>query len=641
MKYTIIDIECDNLLENVTTIYCLYYMKVENNIIIEQNFITNYDEIKDFILAQDTIVGHNIVNYDIPVIEKTLSIKVKTRLIDTLVLSWYLYPKNKKHGLEQWGDYFKIKKKQIEDWQFLEISEYIERCRIDVKINYNLFIKQLEYLNNIYDGDITNINNIINYLVFKMDCIKEQLENPCEIDIIKLNDSLEKLEKLMDEKINILSFSMPKVVNYKEVKKPTKFFRKDGSLTISAVNWFNILEERNLPETYDDSVFIKISEELGNPNSSLQLKEWLYSLGWIPDTYEVREDVNGNVSEVPQIYDNDEVCDSIKKLYVVEPMLEHLNMLSLIRHRLGILKSFKKEINNNLIGASIAGLTNTLRFKHKKPMVNLPKGNKFFGKEIRELITTSPNYVLCGSDMSSLEDSTKQHYMYFFDPEYVTQMRVKGFDPHIDIAVFAELMTKEEESTFKELKNKTNAAEDLTKEEKEIYYYLNNIRGNAKVVNFSAVYGAGPPKIAKTLGCTLEFAKKLHKAYWDRNKAVKAVAKSCIVKKIIVDNEEQMWLFNPVSGFWYSLRYEKDIFSTLNQSTGVYCFDLYVFNVRQQGIKIQMQMHDEILFKLLESLKEEIKIKLKNSIDKVNAALKLNIPLNISFDFGANYYQVH
>lgn len=52
-------------------------------------------------------------------------------------------------------------------------------------------------------------------------------------------------------------------------------------------------------------------------------------------------------------------------------------------------------------------------------------------------------------------------------------------------------------------------------------------------------------------------------------------------------------------------------------------------------------MHDEILFKLLESLKEEIKIKLKNSIDKVNAALKLNIPLNISFDFGANYYQVH
>ena len=368
MKYTIIDIECDNLLENVTTIYCLYYMKVENNIIIEQNFITNYDEIKDFILAQDTIVGHNIVNYDIPVIEKILSIKVKTRLIDTLVLSWYLYPKNKKHGLEQWGDYFKIKKKQIEDWQFLEISEYIERCRIDVKINYNLFIKQLEYLNNIYDGDITNINNIVNYLVFKMDCIKEQLENPCKIDIIKLNDSLEKLEKLMDEKINILSFSMPKVVNYKEVKKPTKFFRKDGSLTISAVNWFNILEERNLPETYDDSVFIKISEELGNPNSSLQLKEWLYSLGWIPDTYEVREDVNGNVSEVPQIYDNDEVCDSIKKLYVVEPMLEHLNMLSLIRHRLGILKSFKKEINNNLIGASIAGLTNTLRFKHRKPI---------------------------------------------------------------------------------------------------------------------------------------------------------------------------------------------------------------------------------------------------------------------------------
>jgi hypothetical protein len=35
-----------------------------------------------------------------------------------------------------------------------------------------------------------------------------------------------------------------------------------------------------------------------------------------------------------------------------------------------------------------------------------------------------------------------------------------------------------------------------------------------------------------------------------------------------------MWLYNPVSKFWYSAIY-KDIFSTLNQGTGVYCFDTW------------------------------------------------------------------
>ena len=150
--------------------------------------------------------------------------------------------------------------------------------------------------------------------------------------------------------------------------------------------------------------------------------------------------------------------------------------------------------------------------------------------------------------MSSLEDTTKQHYMYFFDPEYVTQMRVPGFDPHLDIAVLAGMLTPEQSEQHKR---------------KEVDY--SQIRNKAKTVNFAGVYGAGPPKIALTTGMPLQQAQKLHKTYWDRNKAVKQVAKSAKTKTTIVDGIEQMWLFNPVSKFWYSLRFEKDKFSTLNQ----------------------------------------------------------------------------
>ena len=226
--------------------------------------------------------------------------------------------------------------------------------------------------------------------------------------------------------------------------------------------------------------------------------------------------------------------------------------------------------------------------------------------------------------MSSLEDTTKQHYMYFFDPEYVTQMRVPGFDPHLDIAVLAGMLTPEQVAQHKA---------------KEVDY--SEIRNKAKIVNFAGVYGAGPPKIALTTGMPLPQAVKLHKTYWERNKAVKLVAKSAITKTLRFEGEEQMWLYNPVSKFWYSLRYEKDKFSTLNQGTGVYCFDLWVREVRLKGIEIMIQYHDEIVFHTKITEQEKVSKQLLDSIEKVNRIVKLNVPLGVSVDFGKTYADVH
>lgn len=226
--------------------------------------------------------------------------------------------------------------------------------------------------------------------------------------------------------------------------------------------------------------------------------------------------------------------------------------------------------------------------------------------------------------MSSLEDTTKQHYMYFFDPEYVTQMRVPGFDPHLDIAVLAGMLTFEQAEQHKR---------------KEVDY--SQVRNKAKTVNFAGVYGAGPPKIALTTGMPLQQAKKLHKTYWERNKAVKQVAASFKTKTTYYEGEEQMWLLNPVSGFWYSLRYEKDKFSTGNQGLGVYMFDLWVREVRLGGIKIMFQYHDEIAFHLKETEQEIVRKKLLDSIERVNNIVKLNVPLGVSVDFGKKYSDIH
>jgi DNA polymerase I-like protein with 3'-5' exonuclease and polymerase domains len=283
------------------------------------------------------------------------------------------------------------------------------------------------------------------------------------------------------------------------------------------------------------------------------------------------------------------------------------------------LDGFLANQKDGYIEPSMAGLTNTLRLKHVN-IVNLPGVEKKLGKEIRGSLIASSGELLCGSDMSSLEDTTKQHYMYNYDPEYVREMRTPGFDPHLDIAMLAGILTKDQVEEHKSGKKKHNEA-----------------RKKAKVVNFSAVYGAGAPKIAITSGLPLKEAKKLHEIYWKRNKAVKQIAEACIVKQI----GQKKWLYNPVSKFWYSLRAEKDRFSTLNQGTGVYCFDSYIRKVREKGVKVSLQMHDEILFRLAEGSKEEISEKLKTSIAEVNEEIKLNVPLGISMDFGYNYAACH
>jgi hypothetical protein len=93
------------------------------------------------------------------------------------------------------------------------------------------------------------------------------------------------------------------------------------------------------------------------------------------------------------------------------------------------------------VKAEIAGVTNTLRFRHSV-VVNVPKVEKPYGKEIRSLLTVEEGLILCGSDMSSLEDRIKHHFLYPFDPDYVNDMARDDYDPHIALAIMAGLSVR-------------------------------------------------------------------------------------------------------------------------------------------------------------------------------------------------------
>ena len=208
-------------------------------------------------------------------------------------------------------------------------------------------------------------------------------------------------------------------------------------------------------------------------------------------------------------------------------------------------------------------------------------------------------------------------------------MLAPDFDPHLSLAAFAGAISEEDMESYK----------NPTKEFKlsSTYRAVASARKQYKQVNYSCVYGAGGATVARGAGCSEAEGNKLVEAYWKRNWAVKAIAEDQEVRTF----NKQKWLFNPVSRFWYNLRHEKDRFSTLNQGTGVYCFDMWVMKVREKKMPIIGQFHDEIIGLIRKGLREKATACLKWAVGEVNKMLKLNRDLDVDVQFGDSYADIH
>jgi DNA polymerase I-like protein with 3'-5' exonuclease and polymerase domains len=179
---------------------------------------------------------------------------------------------------------------------------------------------------------------------------------------------------------------------------------------------------------------------------------------------------------------------------------------------------------------------------------------------------------------------------------------------------------------------------NLPKDQQEkLFKGLTAKRKKAKVVTYSATYGVGKAKLARSSGMTEAEAASLLESFWQLNWAVKQFASEQEVRTI----NRQMWVKNPVNNFWYSLRFEKDIFSTLNQGTGAYCFDQWVAYYLTKGLNIIGQFHDESINRIVVGKEKEHEATLRWAIDKVNEKLKLNINLDIDVQFGKCYCDIH
>lgn len=590
-------------------------------------------------------IGHNITRFDRPVIQRLLGIKVRAKLVDTLALSWALFPERTTHGLADWGEEFGVPKPPIEDWVGLTYEEYRHRCEEDVRINTLLWEHIWSYLCELYSNE-DEIWRYIDYLQFKMECAALQEESKWKLNKPKAIALKEQLSDAYKSEMERLKLAMPKVPVSVTKKLPAKPYKKNGDLSATGKRWFDLLDSLGKPHDTESVTYIDHYDE-PNPASNVQIKDWLFSLGWEPCTFKYKRDKDtGDVRAIPQIRTKDDdnnplLTDSVMRLIDAVPALEALRDTGVLKHRLDVVTGFLEAEEDGFICARINGLTNTLRFKHKEA-VNLPGVGVPWGAELRGCLVARDGYELLGSDQAALEDRTKQHYMWPYDPEYVKEMLSDSYDPHIKMAVVAGMITEAQGDLFRWKKGliskmpheyegftKTAIAEEIAR--------IKPARHKGKQTNYASTYGAGGKRIALTAGCSEKEGMQLFDAYWKINWSLKAIAEAQRTKKV----NGQMWLYNPVSRFWYSLRHKKDIFSTLNQGTGVYCFDTWVKYILSKRRQLTAQFHDEVVLEIKKGHRAQAEKLVRWAVDMANKELKLNRDLDISVDFGDCYADIH
>ena len=575
------------------------------------------------------VIAHNSKRYDIPTLERIYGFKCKARVVDTLALSWYLYPERVRHGLEWWGEEFGVPKPVVTDWQGLSYGEYKHRCEEDVRINTLLWEQIKKHLLELY-GSEEGMWALIDYLMFKMDCAVEQERSRWRLDKAKALALQEHLQEALSEAHTELQKVMPDVPIMTTKECPAKPYKRNGSLSVHGERWVALLKEHNKHPDTKKITYIS-GYNKANPQSDPQIKAWLFGLGWQPCTFKYKRNKETNeVREIPQVRtkdgDNNAILTpSVERLAEDVPEVGALQQVGVVKHRLDVVNGFITNERDGFVRARIKGLTNTLRFQHTE-VVNLPGIDKPYGKDLRGCLIAREGYELCGSDMCSLEDRTKQHYMWPHDPDYVKEMMTDDFDPHIDLCVVGGFMSKAEAKGFK---MKTLSA--------SIMKTLGAVRKRGKAANYACVYGAKGATVARSAGISKKEGDKLVDAYWVRNWSVKVIAEEQTVRTV----RGQMWLLNPVSKLWYPLRYDKDRFSTLNQGTGTYCFDMWVKKIMSKRKQLNGQFHDEVVLEIKKGYREQAVKLLKWAIKEVNSSLKLNRELDVDVQFGGNYAEIH
>jgi len=605
-------------------------------------------ELQQWLTEGHSLVMHNGMGYDGEAL-KFFGYDVSNNyIVDTMYLAWYLEPRRMRYGLEYYGEEFGIPKPPIMDWINGPQEEYNRRVMQDCRIQEKLWDKLWNMLLTIYGNEVESWR-LIDYLMIKSKHLVSAQRTKWKLNIPGAEELSAELHVDKEIRHKELVAVMPKVPLYKDKKRCAKPFKGNGSLSSHGIKWvrfclqygidFNSIEEYKWHDGYNE----------GNPNAHGQIKEWLFDLGWQPETfvYKTEYDEYGKRKErkIPQI--NVKNSGGLLDPDIVRMLDDHIQLkflegLGIVNHRISIVDGWLRDHINGYLIAGIGGLTNTLRLKHRE-VVNVPSDRVPYGSRLRALLIADEGYVSLGSDLSSLEDRCKHHYQIPLDPEYVKEQSHADFDPHLLIAGLAGLVSDKDIAEFKLGLNEDNSP--VGKLNKDQFKHIKkSVRPKGKATNYGCQYGAGAKNISRQAKVSFQVAELLHAAYWEANWSIKEIAASTEVKAACGEK----WQRNTVNGIWYWLKAEKDRFSTLCQGTGSFVFDMWleqVFVICQTRWKrdpqVHAQFHDEFILKCKSNLKDLWSEVVMTAIAQTNGLLGMRREMNCDVQFGVSYDQIH
>ena len=412
----IFDIETDDL--NATKVWCLVAKELNGKI---HKF--GHNQIQDgldLLSTADALIGHNIIGFDLPVLEKLYDFKFTGQVIDTLVMSRLYNPvRENGHSLKTWG--FRVNMYKKEQPEFTTYSpEMLEYCVGDVCLNEKVY----EHLLNEGKG-FSEQSLELEHRVAKI--INQQEKSGFYFDSRK---AMELLADLQDKKsqteLAVQTTFKPKLVDDKIV---TPYVRKDGQLSkrgLTDKEYDTCMTQKN----YEPFMRKKLVEF--NLGSRKQIGEYLIDFGWKPERF--------TPTGQPIVDEG-----TLKKIEHIEEAKLIANYL-LYQKRIAQISSWIDELKDDRVhGKVIPNGTITGRMTHRNPnMAQVPNIHSPFGKECRACWTVPEGYKLVGIDASGLELRMLAHYMK--DDNYINE--VLHGDIHTTNQELAGLKTRDQAKTF-------------------------------------------------------------------------------------------------------------------------------------------------------------------------------------------------
>jgi DNA polymerase I-like protein with 3'-5' exonuclease and polymerase domains len=587
MTRVVFDIETDSL--KPSKIWCL----VAKNIDSGQLYTFGPDQIEqacDLLEKSTYLVGHNILGYDIPVLERLTGRKVvseNTKVVDTLILSRLFNPTRSgpnAHALATWGAPSRLNFPKIVFEEYDRYSaEMLDYCIRDVELNLEVF----KYLQK--EGKGFSVKSVmLEHEVSKI--LERQTKQGFLIDQEKAYLLLAQLrERLGEVEENVRKIFKPKIEEI--VLTPKR--KKDGNISRVAKGGRLTNEEYEQAVAKNNLEPIKRYKTVEfNLGSRMQIGQYLQEFGWKPQKFTehgrpiVDEKVLMGVKGIPE-------ASLIAEYLLVQKRIAQVDSwLNAIDDKDGRVHGFIKSTG------AITG-----RMTHMKPnMAQVPNLASPYGKECRECWIVDKGNKLVGIDASGLEIRMLAHYMK--DEDYRNEI-ING-DIHTTNQKLAGLES----------------------------------RNQAKTFIYALIYGAGNKKLGQVVGGNTTDGERLKQRFLHNLGAFKDL------KKRVSEASGRGYL-KGLDGRKILIRSEYAALNTLLQSAGAVAMKeaLVILDkkIKEKGYEAEFvaNVHDEWQIEVREDHAEEVGKAGVEAIQEAGISLGLFCPLDGEYKIGDNWSETH